>query len=103
MSLSVASQRLHSNFDSQDSAAPPETFRATSLIIIFLLWAAIYVAGSFTPGRLGAADTGHAEAGREIAQRDDLVTLFMEGVRFFAKAPRRCLWGWARFVLVGGP
>src|SRR5213082_17292 len=79
MSLSVASQRLHSHFDSQASASPPVTFRATSLIIIFFLWAAIYVAGMFTPALLDDADTVHAEAAREMVQRHDWVTLYVNG------------------------
>src|SRR5437773_5503492 len=101
MSLSVASQRLHSNFDSQDSAAPPETFRATSLIIIFLLWAAIYVAGMFTPALLDDADTVHAEAAREMVQRHDWVTLYVNGIRYLEKAPLM-YWGVATsYVLFG--
>src|SRR5437773_4820936 len=87
MSLSVASQRLHSNFDSQASASPPVTFRATSLIIIFFLWAAIYVAGMFTPALLDDADTVHAEAAREMVLRHDWVTLHANGVRYLEKAP----------------
>src|SRR5437667_1597850 len=87
MSLSVASQRLHSNLDSQASASPPVTLRATSLIIIFFLWAAIYVAGMFTPALLDDADTVHAEAAREMVLRHDWVTLYVNGVRYLEKAP----------------
>src|SRR5216117_3828543 len=94
MSLSVASQRLHSNFDSQASASPPVTFRATSLIIIFFLWAAIYVAGMFTPALLDDADTVHAEAAREMVQRHDWVTLYTDGIRYLEKAPLM-YWGTA--------
>src|SRR5207247_4644589 len=87
MSLSVASQRLHSNFYSQASASPPVTFRATSLIIIFFLWPAIYVAGMFTPALLDDADTVHAEAAREMVLRHDWVTLHTNGIRYLEKAP----------------
>src|SRR5436190_18753286 len=87
MSLSVASQRLHSNFDSQASASPPVTFRATSLIIIFFLWAAIYLAGMFTPALLDDADSVHAEAAREMLLRHDWVTLHVNGIRYLEKAP----------------
>src|SRR5207248_3063274 len=101
MSLSVASQRLHSNFDSQASASPPVTFRATSLIIIFFLWAAIYVAGMFTPALLDDADTVHAEAAREMVQRHDWVTLYVNGIRYLEKAPLM-YWGVATsYVLFG--
>src|SRR5438034_1976284 len=88
MSLSVASQRLYSNFDSQASASPPVTFRATSLIVIFFLWAAVYVAGMFTPALLDDADTVHAEAAREMVARNDWVTLHInDGFRYLEKAP----------------
>src|SRR6184192_976134 len=101
MSLSVASQRLHSNFDSQASVSPPVTFRATSLIIIFFLWAAIYVAGMFTPALLDDADTVHAEAAREMVQRHDWVTLYVNGIRYLEKAPLM-YWGVATsYVLFG--
>src|SRR5438105_13736081 len=101
MSLSVASQRLHSNFDSQASASPPVTFRGTSLIIIFFLWAAIYVAGMFTPALLDDADTVHAEAAREMVQRHDWVTRYVNGIRYLEKAPLM-YWGVASsYVLFG--
>src|SRR5438045_1346728 len=101
MSLSVASQRLHSNFDSQASASPPVTFRATSLIIIFFLWAAIYVAGMFTPALLDDADTVHAEAAREMVQRHDWVTLYVNGIRYLEKAPLMYWSVAASYVLFG--
>src|SRR2546421_12650543 len=87
MTRSCASQRLHPNSDPQTSPAPPVTFRATSLIIIFFLWAAIYVAGMFTPALLDDADTVHAEAAREMVQRHDWVTLYVNGIRYLEKAP----------------
>src|SRR5438445_11207341 len=86
MSLSVASQRLHSNFDSQASAALPVTFRATSLIVIFFLWAAVYVAGMFTPALLDDADTVHAEAARVMVRRHDWVPLYVNGIRYLEQA-----------------
>jgi len=101
MSLSVALQRLHPNFDSQISASPPGTFRTTSLIAIFLLWAAIYVAGMFTPALLDDADTVHAEAAREMVQRHDWVTLYVNGIRYLEKSPLM-YWGVATsYVLFG--
>src|SRR6059058_1792565 len=101
MSLSVASQRLHSNFDSQASASPPVTFRATSLIIIFFLWAAIYATGMFTPALLDDADTVHAEAAREMVLRHDWVTLYANGLRYLEKAPLM-YWGVAASYKVFG-
>jgi len=71
------------------------------LIIIFFLWAAIYVAGMFTPALLDDADTVHAEAAREMVQRHDWVTLYVNGIRYLEKAPLM-YWGVATtYVLFG--
>jgi 4-amino-4-deoxy-L-arabinose transferase-like glycosyltransferase len=58
-----------------------------SLAIIFLLWAAIYFAGIFSPALLDDVDTIHAEAAREMVQRHDWVTLYTDGIRYLEKAP----------------
>src|SRR3989440_1964941 len=101
MTRSCASQRLHPNSDPQTSPAPPVTFRATSLIIRFFLWEAVYVAGMFTPALLDDADTVHAEAAREMVQRHDWVTLYVNGIRYLEKAPLM-YWGVATsYVLFG--
>jgi 4-amino-4-deoxy-L-arabinose transferase-like glycosyltransferase len=59
----------------------------TSLLIITLLWLAIYVAGMFTPALLDDADSVHAEAAREMVLRHDWVTLHANGLRYLEKAP----------------
>lgn len=58
-----------------------------SILIIMLLWAAIYAAGMFTPPLLDDVDTVHAEAAREMVLRHDWVTLYTDGVRYLEKAP----------------
>ncbi|PYX10784.1 MAG: phospholipid carrier-dependent glycosyltransferase [Acidobacteria bacterium] len=102
MSLPVASQRPHPNFESQISLSRPvQPFRASSWIIIFFFWATIYVAGMFTPALLDDADTVHAEAAREMVQRQDWVTLYVNGIRYLEKAPLM-YWGVATsYVLFG--
>ena len=60
---------------------------ASALLIIVLLWGAIYVAGMFQPGLLDDADSVHAEAAREMVQRHDWVTLHINGLRYLEKAP----------------
>ena len=64
-----------------------ESHRISSLTIIFLLWILIYVASMFTPALLDDADTVHAEAAREMVQRHDWVTLYVNGIRYLEKAP----------------
>jgi 4-amino-4-deoxy-L-arabinose transferase-like glycosyltransferase len=61
--------------------------RVSSLAIITLLWAAIYLAGIFSPPLLDDVDSVHAEAAREIVLRHDWVTLHTNGVRYLEKAP----------------
>jgi 4-amino-4-deoxy-L-arabinose transferase-like glycosyltransferase len=58
-----------------------------SIAIIGLLWAAIYLAGMFTPALLDDADSVHAEAAREMVLRHDWVTLHVNGIRYLEKAP----------------
>src|SRR6476646_7832630 len=68
-------------------AAAHDTLRFTSLIIIFLLWIVINVAGMFSPALLDDADTVHAEAAREMVLRHDWVTLYVNGIRYMEKSP----------------
>src|SRR6184192_2462484 len=84
------------------SAVPPQKHhRTSSLVIIFLLWIFIYVAGMFNPALLDDADTVHAEAAREMVLRHDWVTLYVNGIRYLEKAPLM-YWGVAvSYVLFG--
>src|SRR5258708_37253363 len=70
---------------------PPSThrkfLRIRSVLIIILLWAAIYAAAMFTPALLDDVDTVHAEEAREMVLRHDWVTLYTDGVRYLEKAP----------------
>jgi len=70
---------------------PPSTHRKSirigSVLIIILLWAAIYAAAMFTPALLDDVDTVHAEAAREMVLRHDWVTLYTDGIRYLEKAP----------------
>src|ERR1700731_3680857 len=69
----------------------PSTHRKSigirSVLIIILLWAAIYAAAMFTPTLLDDVDTVHAEAAREMVLRHDWVTLYTDGIRYLEKAP----------------
>jgi 4-amino-4-deoxy-L-arabinose transferase-like glycosyltransferase len=61
--------------------------RYFSIIVIVLLWAAIYLSSIFTPALLDDVDTIHAEAAREMVIRHDWVTLYTDGIRYLEKAP----------------
>jgi 4-amino-4-deoxy-L-arabinose transferase-like glycosyltransferase len=59
----------------------------TSALVLIALWLTIYVVGLAHPALLDDADTVHAEAAREMLQRHDWVTLYVNGVRYLEKAP----------------
>jgi 4-amino-4-deoxy-L-arabinose transferase-like glycosyltransferase len=61
--------------------------RLGSIFIIMALWAAVYLAGIFSPPLLDDVDSVHAEAAREIVLRHDWVTLHTNGIRYLEKAP----------------
>jgi 4-amino-4-deoxy-L-arabinose transferase-like glycosyltransferase len=58
-----------------------------SLLALVALWAVIYMSGLSQPALLDDADTVHAEAAKEMLQRHDWVTLYVNGVRYLEKAP----------------
>jgi 4-amino-4-deoxy-L-arabinose transferase-like glycosyltransferase len=57
------------------------------VVVLMGLWAVIYMAGLAHPALLDDADTVHAEAAKEMLQRHDWVTLYVNGVRYLEKAP----------------
>jgi 4-amino-4-deoxy-L-arabinose transferase-like glycosyltransferase len=58
-----------------------------SVVALIALWALIYMAGLSRPALLDDADTVHAEAAKEMLQRHDWVTLYVNGIRYLEKAP----------------
>jgi hypothetical protein len=59
----------------------------THLTLLLLLTALIYVGSAWNPSLQDDADAAHAEAAREIVERNDWVTLHINGVRYLEKAP----------------
>jgi len=59
----------------------------THLLLLLLLTASIYVGSAWNPSLQDDADAAHAAAAREIVERDDWVTLHINGVRYLEKAP----------------
>jgi 4-amino-4-deoxy-L-arabinose transferase-like glycosyltransferase len=66
---------------------PPRSNARWYLAGIVFFWALIYIPGLASPGMMDDADSMHAVVGREILARHDFVTLHMNGVRYFDKAP----------------
>jgi len=58
-----------------------------SVLTLLALWAVIYMTGLSRPPLLDDVDSVHAEAAREMAQRNDWVTIHTDGIRYLEKAP----------------
>src|SRR3984893_3379159 len=58
-----------------------------AVLVLIVLWAVIYMAGLSRAALLDDADTVHAEAAKEMLQRHDWVTLYVNGERYLEKAP----------------
>lgn len=58
-----------------------------SVLVLIGLWAVIYLTGIARPPLLDDVDSVHAEAGREMLQRNDWVTIYTDGIRYMEKAP----------------
>ncbi|MFN0107651.1 MAG: ArnT family glycosyltransferase [Blastocatellia bacterium] len=71
-----------SMFSSFDQKTP-----RVHLLLLLSLTVLIYVGSAWNPALQDDADAGHAEAAREIVERDDWVTLHINGVRYLEKAP----------------
>jgi 4-amino-4-deoxy-L-arabinose transferase-like glycosyltransferase len=72
-----------------------------SALALIALWAIIYMSGLSHPALLDDADTVHAEAAKEMLQRHDWVTLYVNGVRYLEKAPLM-YWGVATSYKIFG-
>ncbi len=83
--VSLPSSRLHSSVRARTRIY---------VLLIAVVWAAIYVSSLFQPALLDDADSVHAEAAREMLLRHDWVTLYIDGIRYLEKAPL-LYWGMA--------
>ncbi|WP_254063727.1 glycosyltransferase family 39 protein [Granulicella sp. S190] len=72
---------------SPQNATPRRLWSPVSLVIIFFLWFILQVGGLFSPGLLDDVDSIYIEIAREMLQRHDFVTPYIDGVRFFDKPP----------------
>ena len=56
--------------------------RRAVLLILVVFTLIVYLGTAFHPGLLDDADAGHAEVAREVLERNDWVTFYMNGIRF---------------------
>jgi 4-amino-4-deoxy-L-arabinose transferase-like glycosyltransferase len=61
--------------------------RKIALLILLTFVLGVYLTACFGSGLLDDADSGHAEISKEILERDNWVTLHMNGIRFLEKGP----------------
>jgi 4-amino-4-deoxy-L-arabinose transferase-like glycosyltransferase len=72
---------------SPQPAASPRRWSPRSLVILVLAWFILQIGGLFTPGLLDDVDSVYIEIAREMMQRHDYVTPYINGIRFFDKPP----------------
>jgi 4-amino-4-deoxy-L-arabinose transferase-like glycosyltransferase len=69
-------------------AAPStRSWSGRSVAVLFFAWFVLQVGGLFSPGLLDDVDSIYTEIAREMLQRHDYVTPYVNGVRFFDKPP----------------
>ncbi len=69
------------------SLSSPSRGQHLAIILLLLGTAVFYLGTSFAPALSDTNDASHAIAAREILQRNDWVTLHINGVRYLEKAP----------------
>lgn len=79
----VTSTRL----DRPQPAMAARSWNPASIALIVLLWLVLHVGGLFSPGLLDDVDSVYLEVAREMLTRHDLVTPYVDGIRFFDKPP----------------
>jgi len=72
---------------SSQLAASPSHWSLRSIAILILAWLILQIGGLFTPGLLDDVDSVYIEIAREMMQRHDYVTPYIDGIRFFDKPP----------------
>ncbi|MGO4516429.1 ArnT family glycosyltransferase [Terriglobus sp. 2YAB30_2] len=70
-----------------DPAASPAPARRRSIVILLIIWGVLQLGGIFSPGLLDDVDSVYLEVAREMLVRQDYVTPYVDGIRFFDKPP----------------
>ena len=89
-----ASQLAEQLVQPQDRARPDDVvqrpdarWNPRSVSLIVLAWLILHIGCLFTPGLLDDVDSVYIEIAREMLQRHDFVTPYIDGIRFFDKPP----------------
>jgi len=72
---------------STTTTAPTRSWSPRSLALLVVSWLLLQIGGLFSPGLLDDVDSIYTEIAREMLQRHDFVTPYINGVRFFDKPP----------------
>ncbi len=90
--------------EAEQATASPATFarKRRSIVVLVLIWCVLHLGCLFTPGLLDDVDSVYIEAAREMLQRHDFVTPYVDGIRFFDKPPLM-YWMAAAGMKVFGP
>jgi 4-amino-4-deoxy-L-arabinose transferase-like glycosyltransferase len=67
--------------------APRRLWSPRSVALLVLAWLILQIGGLFTPGLLDDVDSVYIQIAREMLQRHDYVTPYINGIRFFDKPP----------------
>jgi 4-amino-4-deoxy-L-arabinose transferase-like glycosyltransferase len=70
-----------------EESTDPKRWSLRSLGIIALAWLILQLGGIFSPGLLDDVDSIYIQIAREMMQRHDFVTPYIDGIRFFDKPP----------------
>ncbi len=91
-------------FDASKSSPTHSHFRLQrrSIAVLVSVWCVLHFGCLFTPGLLDDVDSVYIEAAREMLQRHDYVTPYVDGIRFFDKPPLM-YWMAAAGMKVFGP
>lgn len=88
---------------SSDTVAPRgRNWSPRSILLLVVAWLILQVGGLFSPGLLDDVDSIYTEIAREMLQRHDFVTPYINGVRFFDKPPLM-YWMAAASMRIFGP
>ena len=68
-------------------ASSPRRWSPRSIGLIVLAWLILQFGGIFSPGLLDDVDSIYIQIAREMMQRHDCVTPYINGIRFFDKPP----------------
>jgi 4-amino-4-deoxy-L-arabinose transferase-like glycosyltransferase len=77
----------NSSLRTESQLAPSRRWSPRSIAILVFAWLILQIGDLFTPGLLDDVDSVYIEIAREMLQRHDYVTPYINGIRFFDKPP----------------